>query len=65
MTRIHIPNGSWIRYRKQGRTLFGQKSESKPITWTTKPPAKGTVLYVLGWGNGQQSLLASKTVTQE
>jgi hypothetical protein len=54
-----------MRYRKNGRTLWGQKHENKPITWTTIAPPKGTKLYVIGWNNGQQSLLASRIETQE
>lgn len=63
MTRITIPEGATMRYRKNGRTLFGVKTS--PITWRTTPPPKGTKLYVVAWANGQQSLLASKIVTQE
>lgn len=63
MTRIPIPEGAHMRYRKNGRTLFGVKTS--PITWRTTPPPKGTKLYVIAWNDGQQSLLASKIITQE
>lgn len=63
MTRIHIPNGATMKYRKQGRWVFSVKRN--PIVWTSRQPDKGTQLYVVGWNNGQQSLLASRVETQE
>jgi hypothetical protein len=54
-----------MKYRKQGRWIFGQKSDTKSTTWTTTPPPPDTELYVVAWGNGQQSLLASRKETQE
>jgi hypothetical protein len=52
-----------MKFRKQGRYVYAVKGSH--IVWTSKPPAKGTEVYVVGWGNGQQSLLASKIITQE
>lgn len=62
MTRIHIPTNAWMKYRKQGRTLFAQKKGV--IIWRTTPPPSGTELYVVAWANSQQSLLASEIVRQ-
>lgn len=61
MTRISIPDNAWIKYRKNGRTLFGRNH--CPIVWMTTPPPKGTEVYVLGWVNGQQPLTATKIIT--
>ncbi len=59
MKRFTIPNGAWMKYRKNGRTLFGQKG--KTIIWGTKPPPAGTTVHVVCWHNGQMPLMASKT----
>ena len=61
-TRISIPAGATMKYRKNGRTLYGVKSPV--IVWRTTPPPKGTIVYVVAWANGQQNLLASKIETQ-
>lgn len=63
MSRIHIPNGSWMKYRKGGRYVWGQKRSDKPTTWTTTPPPAGTKVYVVAWANGQSILMASKVET--
>lgn len=61
--RLHIPNMAWLKYRKQGRYVYGQKSDKRPIIWTTTSPPAGTKVWVVGWGNGQSILMASKVET--
>lgn len=60
MTRTPIPDNAWMKYRKNGRTLYGRKHQ--PIVWMTTPPPKGTEVYVIGWVNGQQGLTATKII---
>lgn len=63
MSRIPIPKGAMMRYRKSGRTLYAPNRS--PIVWRTTPPPKGTEVYVIGWFSGQGSLVASRVETQQ
>lgn len=58
--RTPIPPNAWIRYRKQGRYLYGQNKT--PICWESKPPPPGTKVYTLVWHGGQHSLMASGSI---
>lgn len=61
--RIPIPKGAWMRYRKGGRYVYAQNKP--PIVWQGIGPPKGTKVYTIVWGDGQQSLLASGTIIME
>lgn len=62
-SRISIPSGAWMCYRKSGRYLYAQKLP--PIIWTTQRPPKGSVVHMVAWANGQVPLQASGVYVQQ
>lgn len=51
-----------MKYRKQGRYVYGRKPGADGVTittWSSKPPPKGSTVYTLGWHDAQHPLMAT------
>lgn len=49
-----------MRMRARGRTLYARNT--RPITWSTHPPATDEPIYVVTWTNSQCRFMSARTI---